>query len=97
MESSASSTSSLSIAQRIALKRAQVLTEMNETIHTLSCIEAVLDEINRSVRPVDVDNICRNGSKPSFDDTLSKKNETAISASQKMEQLMMELEKWEDL
>lgn len=99
MESSIISTNRVSIPERITLKRAQVLTEMNETIRTLSCIESVLDEINRCIRPIDVDGSGRNESIPSSGGSLTKSlsNDTAVSATQKMQQLMVELEKWEDI
>jgi hypothetical protein len=99
MESSAASTSRLSIRQRISLKRTQVLAEMSEMMHTLSSIEAVLDEINRSIRPIDTDSRYINESTPSSADYPSKSssNDTALSASQNMQQLMIELEKWEEM
>jgi hypothetical protein len=102
MESSATSTSNLSTAQRVAFKRAQVLTEMNETIHTLSSIETVLDEINRTIQPIAVDRSSMNESKHLSDDYLmnvskSSPKDTTTSVSQKMHLLMIELEKWEEI
>lgn len=102
MDPSTLSASGVTTSQRVALKRAQVLAEMNETIHSLSRIESVLDEINRCIRPIDVESSCLNDSKSSSGDALMKvsnvaSNDSTISASRTMEQLMIELEKWEDI
>ena len=72
--------------QRISYKRLQILAEMNESIHTLTRIEAVLDQIHHSIG--------------SMDDTAdpAKQSDTTSSPtlSDKMKQLLIELQKWDD-
>ena len=76
--------------QRISYKRLQVLAEMNESIHTLSLIEAVLDQINQSIVSMG----------DTADSVASNKRSDGVSApstlSDKMNQLLIELHKWDD-
>ena len=78
--------------QRIAYKRLQILAEMNESIHTLTSIETVLDQINESITPIkDVPGFAVNASKRSTSVVV-----TTGTLSDKMDQLLIELQKWDD-
>jgi uncharacterized protein YeeX (DUF496 family) len=83
------STRTTTTQQRIVYKRAQVLAEMNETINTLTTIEEVLNEINHMIRPIADLGDDRFG-------TNAKPEEEATTVSQKMNKLIVELEKWEE-
>lgn len=75
--------------QRVAYKRLQVLAEMNESIYTLTRIEAVLDQINQSIVSME-DNT---------DSVVPNKRSVVVQTStlsDKMNQLLIELQKWDD-
>ena len=78
--------------QRISYKQLQILAEMNESIHTLTRIEAVLDEINQSIAPInDTHRIADDASIISA--TVAAPTGTL---SDKMNQLLIELQNWDD-
>ena len=76
--------------QRIAYKQLQILAEMNESILTLTKIEAVLDEISERITPTNdsIGNAVH----------ASKRSGKGVvpNLSDKMNQLLIELQKWDD-
>ena len=76
--------------QRIVYKRLQILAEMNESIHTLTKIEAVLDQICESI-------ISKKDSSSSVVNSNKRSGTgTELSLQDKMNQLLIELQKWDD-
>lgn len=76
--------------QRIAYKRIQVLAEMNESIHILTSIESLLDEINQCIVPTnDTDELY-------VDSIKTSTTQERPTLSDRMNQLLMELQKWDD-
>lgn len=89
-ENTTTSTRTPTREQRIAYKRLQILAEMNESIHTLTKIEAVLDQITQCIVPAgNTSGVALHSSKRS--DTNAVPN-----LSDKMNQLLIELQKWDD-
>ena len=76
--------------QRIAYKRIQVLAEMNESIHILTSIESLLDEINQCIVPTN------DTAELNVDSIKTSATHERPTLSDRMNQLLMELQKWDD-